>query len=147
MQLDVANKASVASLKRALGDRPIDAINNAGMSNPTARSADRVDAEIWMATLRVNTLGPMLVAYALRDNLRRSSEMNSRRSAATLAPPLAPAAEAMPIELESGAQQRPCGGLPRDGADDGILGAILHPGWIRTWAAVRALLSERARVG
>src|SRR5206468_4689702 len=76
MRLDVADEASIASLKDALGDQPIDIlINNAAVLGPEEhQSADCIDAEGWMTTLRVNALAPMLIALALRDNLKRGNE-------------------------------------------------------------------------
>lgn len=65
MRLDAGDEASIASLKQALGDQPIDIlINNAGVVGPedADQSADRIDAEDWMNTLRVNALSPMLIA-------------------------------------------------------------------------------------
>lgn len=50
--LDVADESSIASLKRTLGEQPIDIlINNAGISG---LSADRIEAEGFMTTMRVN---------------------------------------------------------------------------------------------
>ncbi|WP_026202450.1 SDR family oxidoreductase [Bradyrhizobium sp. WSM2793] len=133
MQLDVADEASIASLKLALGDQPIDIlINNAGMSDPSARSADRIEAETWMTTLRVNALGPMLVAHALRDNLRRGSHkklaaISSNRGSTSRAGGGNYAYQASKAALNNGMRA-----LSRDWASDGILVGILHPGWVRT---------------
>lgn len=76
MQLEVTDETSIASLKSALGDQPIDIlINNAGI-NATRRaySSERIDVEGWLYTLRVNALAPILIAQALHDNLIRGSE-------------------------------------------------------------------------
>lgn len=71
IQLDVADEASIASLKRALSNQPIDTlINNAGVSG---LSADRIEVDGWMTTMRVNALAPMLIAQTLRENVRLSS--------------------------------------------------------------------------
>src|SRR4051812_1541446 len=58
MRLDVADEASIRSLKRELGDQPIDIlINNAGINGtPKEQTANRIDAEGWMQTVRVNSL-------------------------------------------------------------------------------------------
>lgn len=75
MELNVADQASISRLKHGLGDQPIDIlINNAGIIGPIDQSADFIEAEGWMTTLHVNALAPMLIAQALRENLRRGSE-------------------------------------------------------------------------
>lgn len=133
MQLDVADETSIASLKHALGDRPIDiVINNAGMSDPSARSPDRIDTEIWMKTLRVNALGPMLVAYALRDNLRRGSEKKLAAISSNFGSTSSAGGGSYAYRASKAALNNGMRGLSRDWACDGILVAILHPGWVRT---------------
>lgn len=140
MQLDVADEGSIASLSRALGDRPIDIlINNAGINGtPKAQTANCIDAEGWMKTMRVNALSPMLIAQGLRENLRRgrekklvaitsdfgsvsidwSSQTNARERYAYRASKAA---------LNSGMRA-----LSRDWAADGVLVGILHPGFVIT---------------
>lgn len=140
IQLEVANDASIASLKGALGDQPIDIlINNAGIIGPEPQSADQIDANGWMTTLRVNALAPILIALALRDNLRRSSEK-----------------KLVAISSDAGSNSFDCyygsvtgrnrysyraskaalnngmRGLARDWAADGVLVGILNPGFVRT---------------
>lgn len=133
MPLDVVDEDAIASLKRALGDQPIDIlINNAGISVPSARSADRIDTEIWMTTLRVNALAPMLIAFALRDNLRRSNEkklvaISSISGSTSTAGGGSYAYRASKAALNNGMR-----GLSRDWAADGILVGILNPGWVQT---------------
>lgn len=74
--LDVGSTESIRSLGTAVGDRPIDIIlNNAGINGtPKPQSADEIDPENWIYTMRVNALGPLLVVQALRDNLFAGDE-------------------------------------------------------------------------
>src|SRR5215472_13049174 len=66
MALDVAKPDSIVELARSLKDTPIDIlINNAGISGPQQQSADKIDAEGWLETFRVNAVAPVLVAQAL----------------------------------------------------------------------------------
>ncbi|QOZ23893.1 SDR family oxidoreductase [Bradyrhizobium sp. CCBAU 51753] len=138
MELDVADEASIASLKKCLGDRPIDIfINNAGIVGPEEQSADRIDAVGWMATLRVNALAPILLALALRENLKRgrdkklvaiSSGLGSTgREPRSLLNPIRYAYCASKAALNNGMHA-----LSRDWAADGVLVAILAPGYVRT---------------
>lgn len=129
-QLNVADEASIASLSRALGDRPLDIlINNAAIAN---LSVNRIEAEGWMTTLRTNALAPMLIAQELRENLRRGFEkklvvISSNFGSTSSAGGGSYAYRASKAALNNGMR-----GLSRDWAYDGILVGILHPGWVRT---------------
>ena len=70
MQLDVTDRESIAALAASLDGRSIDMlINNAGIF-PRVSEIDNVDADDYMQTLAVNTLGPVLVTQAVMPNLR-----------------------------------------------------------------------------
>lgn len=70
--LDVADGASVAALRRAVGDAPVDVlINNAGVMGPEEQAFGATDYDAWVETLRVNTLGPLRVLEAFASNLER----------------------------------------------------------------------------
>ncbi|MCK1668937.1 SDR family oxidoreductase [Bradyrhizobium sp. 153] len=138
LPLDVADENSITSLKNALGDQSIDIlINNAGIVGPEHQSADLIDAEGWMATLRVNALAPMLIALALRENLKRGSEKklvaissglgSTGREPRSALNPIRYAYCASKAALNNGMHA-----LSRDWAADGVLVAILAPGYVRT---------------
>ncbi|MDF0498640.1 SDR family oxidoreductase [Bradyrhizobium yuanmingense] len=130
MQLDVADEVSIASLKGALGDKPIDIlINNAGISG---LSADRIEAEGWMKTLRINALGPMLVSQTLRDNLRRSSEKKLVAITSIMASTSTATGGKYAYRASKAALNNGMRGLSREWAGDGILVALLNPGWVQT---------------
>ncbi|MCK1668943.1 SDR family oxidoreductase [Bradyrhizobium sp. 153] len=138
IKLDVTDETSIQSLKDELRDQPIDIlINNAGIIGPENQSANCIDAEGWMTTLRVNALAPMLVALALRDNLKRGYEKKlvaissglgstSIDSSSTLAP-IRYAYCASKAALNNGMHA-----LSRDWANEGVLVGILAPGFVRT---------------
>ena len=72
--IDVGDGASVANLKDAIGDQPIDILlNNAGILR--GDSLDRLDYDAMEAQFRVNTLGPLRVTEALLDNLSEGSKV------------------------------------------------------------------------
>lgn len=132
MQLDVVDEASIASLKRALGDQPIDIlINN---EEVIGSSNERIDAEDWIATLRANALGPMLIAQALYDNLRRGSEkklvaISSIMGSITGAG--GAGASRYGYRASKAALNNGMRCLARHWAGDGILVAILDPGSVK----------------
>jgi NAD(P)-dependent dehydrogenase (short-subunit alcohol dehydrogenase family) len=72
--LDVADAGSVAGFRRAVGDAPIDAlIANAGVM-PAGQQFGAIDYEQWLEALKINTLGPVRLAEAFVDNVRRGGE-------------------------------------------------------------------------
>lgn len=152
--LDVADDASIASLKRALGDQPIDIlINNAGINGtPKAQSADCVDAESWMMTMRVNALAPVLISQALRDNLRRGSEKRLvaitsvfGSTSVDYAAESAVRRERYAYRASKAALNNGMRGLARDWADEGVVVGVFDPGWVRTdMGGERAVASPKS---
>lgn len=141
VQLDVADEASIASLKRALGNQPIDIlINNAGVNGtPKAQSANSIDAEGWMATVRVNALAPMLIAHALRENLKCGSEKklvaitsDMGSTGVDYGATSSIRSERYAYRASKAALNNGMRGLARDWAGDGVLVGIFNPGWVRT---------------
>lgn len=130
MHLDVADESSITSLKRVLGDKPIDIlINNAGING---LSVNEIEAEGWMTTMRVNALAPMLIAQALRDNLRRGSEKKLVAIASILGSTSSAGGGKYAYRASKAALNNGMRALSRDWACDGILVGILNPGWART---------------
>lgn len=72
--IDVADAASVARLKHALGDQPLDVlVNNAGiMGRDTFGS---LDYAAMLDQFQVNALGPLRVTEALAGNLREGGKV------------------------------------------------------------------------
>ncbi|MGY4408254.1 SDR family oxidoreductase [Bradyrhizobium sp. USDA 3315] len=140
VQLDVSDEVSIASLKRALADQPIDIlINNAGINGtPKDQSPDRIDPEGWITVLRVNALAPMLIAQALRENLLRGREKklvaitSDFGSVSIDWPPTSNARERYAYRASKAALNSGMRALSRDWAGDGVLVALLNPGFVRT---------------
>ncbi|MDA9436991.1 SDR family oxidoreductase [Bradyrhizobium sp. CCBAU 51627] len=128
--LDVADESSIASLKRTLGDQPIDIlINNAGISG---LSADRIEAEGYMTTMRVNALAPMLIAQTLYDNLRHSTQKKLVAITSIMGSTSSAAGGKYAYRASKAALNNGMRGLSRAWARDGILVALLNPGYVQT---------------
>jgi NAD(P)-dependent dehydrogenase (short-subunit alcohol dehydrogenase family) len=72
--LDVADRASIKALAKALKSTAIDVlINNAGVygGDRDRQTFGKVDDGSWDATLRTNALGPLMITEALVDNVAR----------------------------------------------------------------------------
>lgn len=72
--IDVSDRESITSLKAELGDEPIDVlINNAGIF--LGDKFGVLDYNDMLAQFNVNTLGPLRVTEALRNNLAEGSKV------------------------------------------------------------------------
>ncbi|OCK58404.1 SDR family oxidoreductase [Bradyrhizobium sp. LMTR 3] len=141
IRLEVSDEASIASMKRELGDQPIDIlINNAGINGtPKPQSANSIDAENWIKTMRVNALGPILIAQALRDNVKRGYEKKVVTISSVYGSTTKDYGAGYPSSLDryayrasKAALNNSMRGLARDWAEDGVLVGILDPGFVRT---------------
>ncbi|MET4449562.1 NAD(P)-dependent dehydrogenase (short-subunit alcohol dehydrogenase family) [Bradyrhizobium sp. GM2.2] len=128
--LDVADESSIASLKRTLGDQPIDVlINNAGISG---LSADRIEVEGYMTTMRVNALAPMLIAQTLHDSLRNSTQKKLVAITSIMGSTSSAAGGKYAYRASKAALNNGMRGLSRAWAHEGILVALLNPGYVQT---------------
>ena len=132
-QLDVRDQAAYPGLAKALGSEAIDLlIANAGVSGPSD-SLEAVDVAGWRETLEVNTIAPVLLAAALRRQVARSRErkvvgitsglgsIGDNRSGGHLAYRTSKAGLNMAFRT-----------LAVDLRGEGIIVAVVHPGWART---------------
>ncbi|MFK4380865.1 SDR family oxidoreductase [Bradyrhizobium sp. USDA 223] len=139
LPLDVTDEPSIAFLKTALGNEPIDIlINNAGVLGPKDQSPDGIDAEGWMTALRVNALAPVLVALALADNLKRSREKklvaisSDYGSISIVWPSTTSARNRYAYRASKAALNSGMRALSSDWAADGVIVGLFNPGWVQT---------------
>ena len=132
LELDVADRDSIAALAAALEGRAVDMlINNAGIF-PRVSQIEQVDADDYQQTLIVNTLGPVLVTQALMPNLGRGELKRIVNITSQLAS----------IERSSGgfygyreskaALNMFTKTLASELGPDGFICLAIHPGWVRT---------------
>jgi NAD(P)-dependent dehydrogenase (short-subunit alcohol dehydrogenase family) len=137
LPLEVSDEASIAALKKTLADEPIDIlINNAGiLETPKDQSAKRIDADNWIHTMRVNALAPVLISIALFDNVKRSTQKRVcaiTSSSGSTGKDFSAGPERYAYRASKAALNNGMRGLARDWAAEGILVALLDPGWVRT---------------
>lgn len=134
MALDVAEPDSLTGFADELGDQAIDIfINNAGVYGPRSARFGEVSAQDWLGVLEVNTVAPLLLTQLLIDNFRRGTG----RKLVYITSKMGSIAD-----NESGgsyiyrssktALNQVVKSLAADLADQGLLTAVLHPGWVRT---------------
>jgi NAD(P)-dependent dehydrogenase (short-subunit alcohol dehydrogenase family) len=133
MALDVAKADSIAALARDLKGTPIDiVINNAGISGPKQQGSDKIEPEGWLETFRINTVGPMLVAQALRENLLKGREKKLVAITSMMGSTENHGGGMYAYRSSKAALNNAMRGLAREWAQEGIVVGILHPGWVRT---------------
>ena len=107
-------------------------INNAGVYGPEELSASESYYEEFADTFRVNSIGPLIVSQTLHENLVRGRD----KKLAILTSRMGSIAEhgggSLAYRASKAAVNSIARGLARDWAGDGILVAILHPGWVKT---------------
>lgn len=134
--LDVADPAAIAAFSRELGDERIDVlINNAGVMGPPfpQQSKDGLDAEGWVAAMRVNTLAPILMVLALKEKLCKSS----RPTVASISSQLGSIEENQSggmyaYRVSKAGLNMANKSLAVDLRDWNICCIVLHPGWVQT---------------
>jgi NAD(P)-dependent dehydrogenase (short-subunit alcohol dehydrogenase family) len=129
--LDTGNEDSIATLARDLQAGAVDIlINNAARRGDT-RGLDTLSTEDFLATLRVNTLGPLLMVKAFRPHLERGR----RRIVANISSRAGSVAEGLDAD---GDYAYRCSKAALNIAtaklafDYGLIFLALHPGWVKT---------------
>ncbi|MEZ5779090.1 MAG: SDR family NAD(P)-dependent oxidoreductase [Paracoccaceae bacterium] len=133
LRLDLSDPGSVASMKGAFGDHPLDLlVCNAGVYLDRGHDiAEGYGASLWADSFAVNVTGVFLTIQALLPNLRAATGkiaiISSRMGSQALAPGgsyIYRASKAAALNLGRN--------LAADLKRDGIAVGIYHPGWVRT---------------
>ena len=131
----VADGDSVAALAKEIGSAPLDIlINNAGMSGPAGQrqSLANMDFTGWAETFAVNTMAPLRMLQALRNNLAAGT----RPRAITITSQMGALAVEMNVMYaycsSKAAVNKVMKMAAAELANDGIAVCVIHPGWVRT---------------
>ncbi len=131
--IDVTHPEDLARLQARLGDLTLDlVINNAGiLSNQSLGEIDAGAIQQIMEQFRVNALGPVLLAQALRSRLAKGSTL------AIITSRMGSIADntsggSYGYRMSKSAANSAGVSLARDLAGDGVCVLILHPGYVRT---------------
>lgn len=75
VQLDIASPDSIKAAAEAIGDQPLDVVMVVGaVLGAMPQMLDNIDLDAWHAAFDANTIGPMLIAGALKENLAASGD-------------------------------------------------------------------------
>jgi NAD(P)-dependent dehydrogenase (short-subunit alcohol dehydrogenase family) len=133
LQLDVTDPESVARLERHVDDTAIDVlINNAGRLSRGGSPDDFAFDEI-MADFRVNAVGTLRVTEACIPALRRADApkiVNITSKMGSIADNGSGGSYA--YRMSKAALNMATRSLARDLESEGMIAAVLHPGWVKT---------------
>jgi NAD(P)-dependent dehydrogenase (short-subunit alcohol dehydrogenase family) len=133
--LDVGNSAQIHQLANALDSEQIDLlINNAGIYlHDHADAGDNIDEQALMESYRINSVAPLVMAQAFKQNLARSSY----KKIANITSKMGSIADnssggAYAYRSSKTALNMLTKSLAIDLAPRGISAIVLHPGWVQT---------------
>jgi NAD(P)-dependent dehydrogenase (short-subunit alcohol dehydrogenase family) len=133
MELDVGDAKSAETLRDALKDAPVDIlINNAGIGGPREAKPNTLDVDAWLDVFKVNSVAPVLVSFALRDNLLKGRDRKLVAITSVLGSIAENGGGMQPYRASKAAVNSLMHGLSKEWAKDGISVGIFHPGWVRT---------------
>ncbi|MGH6871922.1 MAG: SDR family NAD(P)-dependent oxidoreductase [Rhizomicrobium sp.] len=137
MALDVTSPRSVEALKSALGDMPIDVlINNAGIGGFREKPRGILDMDGWMKVFATNSVAPVMLAVALRDNLKAGKDKKLVTITSQLGSIANHSGGAYPYHASKAAVNSFMRGLALDWKKDGSASASSIPAGCRpTWVA------------
>jgi NAD(P)-dependent dehydrogenase (short-subunit alcohol dehydrogenase family) len=133
LPLDVTSESSVAAFRDRLSDESIDLlINNAGVHFRKWSVPEQVVFADWERTLQVNTLGPARVSFALRTHLAKAGAAKLVTISSDWGSVSNHPGTAYDYCSSKAAVNSLMRGMARNWAADGIIIAMIHPGWTRT---------------
>lgn len=132
--LDVTDQGSIAAAAAALADEPLDiVINNAGIFGPRGAGLGRIDDAVWHEVFATNVIGAYRVSEAFLPHLRRGREKKLVTISSRMGSIGANTTGGEYIYRSSkAAVNAVMRSLAVDLAPEGIIVAVLHPGWVRT---------------
>jgi NAD(P)-dependent dehydrogenase (short-subunit alcohol dehydrogenase family) len=132
-ELEMTNRRQIREFCSRLKGKPIDLLFcNAGIIGQRGMKPGNFDFDSWEEVLRVNLLGPAVLADALLDNVAASGQriiamMSSRLGSITEASGMT-----LPYATSKAALNMLVKGLAAHVSSRGIIVVALSPGWVRT---------------
>lgn len=126
--LDAADPASIAALARELSDRPVDLL----IANAGIWAGNGLDPAEWLRVLQTNTIGPALLAQALKPHVARSQIKTMIAMTSGMGSIGDNGGGFVAYRSSKAALNMAWNTLARDWRGDGILMAVMNPGWVKT---------------
>ena len=132
-RLDVAEPDLVTAAAERIGAVAIDTlIVVAGVVGGGHQSIDDLDVDAWHQALNANTIGPILVARAFKQNLVASGAGNLMILSSQLAASTWPFGGMYIYSTTKAAVGKAAKILSIDWKDDPIIVSVMHPGYVQT---------------
>ncbi len=132
-EMAVDKDAAILALARSLSDRSIDVlVNNAGVMGPRLGFGE-LDSKAWAETLRTNIIAPLKVAEAFVEHVIRSD----LKKIVTVSSKMGSMADntsggSFIYRSSKAGVNAAMRSLSFELAPQGVVSAVLHPGWVRT---------------
>lgn len=131
--LDLADVSSVEKLKHEIGDRPIDVLwNNAGVYLDKNKGLGNFPWSDWERSFEINTIAPIRLAHALRDNVAASKRKVMAFTTSRLGSIELSTGGAYAYRSSKAALNMAVKGLSIELASRAVSCVLMHPGWVRT---------------
>ena len=131
--LEVSDNSSITALKEAVGTRPMDIlINNAGVIGPDRQSVRDMDFDGFLDALNINTLSPLRMLQAFLPNLKAAPQPKAITISSRMGSFTSTATDRVAYRTSKSAVNRLMFAAADDLKSDGIVVAVMHPGWVRT---------------
>jgi NAD(P)-dependent dehydrogenase (short-subunit alcohol dehydrogenase family) len=136
-RLDADSDESCTALAKSLAGVPIDIlINNAGISPDGSKNLESFDPEAYMACLRTNSVGPLLVTRALLPNV----EASDRKVVVQISSIMGSLANAVDQNWKGNLAYHSSKSalnmantlIANSLKDKGVACVAIHPGWVQT---------------
>jgi len=132
-ELDVSDPAGIARLAASLKGVPIDIlINNAGIWGPKQQDTDAIDFDRLAEVIAVNSIAPLRLARALKANLLAGRDKKLVVLTSKMGSISDSSGGSVAYRASKAALNMIMHAVSKDWAREGILVAILHPGWVQT---------------
>ncbi len=131
--LDVTRETSIRNFALSLKDKQIDLLlNNAGIMGGDRQSALDMDFEQWRLAFDVNTMAPLRMLQALISNLKQSRKPKVVTISSQMGSLAREGQGNISYRSTKAALNKAMQTVSQELREDGIIVALIHPGWVRT---------------
>jgi len=133
LELEVTSAQSIAALKAEIGDDAIDVLwNNAGIYGDKGMSLSEVSDEIWLQSFLINTIAPLRLSDAFRENVLRSEQKTFAYTSSKMGSIETKGAGAYAYRSSKAALNMAVSRFSEEITAQGGSTVVLHPGWVVT---------------
>ena len=130
---DAEDASSAEAARKAAGDTPIDLLfANAGVYGGDKQNLGKIDANEFARTLNVNTIAPLLLADALKNNVAKSKRKIIAFQSSQMGSNAGTSPGNYAHRSSKAALNKIASTMANELKGNGIIVVTLHPGWVQT---------------